>query len=91
MDPGTGGHGLGGMTDGIAVLDDILALGDVAQSELVTAGDGLAQGDAHAVDVERFAGLQIVGEGHGDVVRGIDFQKPFHGSILEKRGGSALL
>ena len=91
MDPGTGDHGLGGVADGITVLDDILALGDVAQSELVTAGDGLAQGDAHAVDVERFAGLQIVGEGHGDVVRGIDFQKPFHGSILEKRGGSALL
>lgn len=56
----------------------------------MTAGDGLAQGDLHAVDVERLAGPKVVGEGHGDVVRGVDFQKPFHGSILEKRGGHAL-
>ena len=90
MNPRTGRNRLGSVADGITVLDDVLALGDVAQGELMTAGDGLAQGDLHAVDVERLAGPKVVGEGHGDVVRGVDFQKPFHGSILEKRGGHAL-
>ncbi len=78
MDPGTLLHGRGRVTDRIAVFNDVLALGQIAERHLVAARNILQQRNRTTVDLERLALLQIVGNGHSHIVRRIDFQQSFH-------------
>ena len=89
VDPPALRHVLRGMADGIAVLHDVLARGDVAQGELMAARNVLAKRHGDALDIERLALVQVVGQRHGDIVRGVDFQESFHNHRMLKRAGSA--
>ena len=77
------------MTDRIAVFHDVLARGDVAQSELVPPGDVVPERHDGTVDIDRLALVQVIGQRDGDIVRGIDFQKSFHNHRVLKRAGTA--
>ena len=81
-------HVLRGVTDGIAVLHDVLARGDVAQGELMAARNVLAERHGDALDIERLALVQVVGQCDGDIVRSVDFQKPFHINKISRMSGS---
>ena len=49
----------------------------------------LAKRHGDALDIERLALVQVVGQRHGDIVRGVDFQESFHNHRMLKRAGSA--
>ena len=40
------------------------------------------------VDIERLALVQVVGQCDGDIVRSVDFQKPFHINKISRMSGS---
>ncbi len=89
MNPRTLCHRLGGVADRIAVFDDILALGDIDQRKLMAATNILQEGNLLTVNLNYLALLQVVGNGYGHVIYGIDFQKSFHcqSSCIKIRAG----
>ena len=48
----------------------------------------LAERHGDALDIERLALVQVVGQCDGDIVRSVDFQKPFHINKISRMSGS---
>ena len=63
-----------GMSDRVAVFDEVLARLDILERELMSCWNVLEQGDVVALDVERFA-FREVGDGDSDIVGRVDFDK----------------
>ena len=83
------------MADRITIFDDILTLGNGLDGKLVTTGNILLERNLSTVDLNHFTRLQIIGNGYGHVIHGIDFQKSFHLKslcflVLAKEGRCAL-
>ena len=87
MDPRPGRHAAGDMPDRIAVLDDVLPLGEIPQGEFMSPGHRLTQRYHPAVDLHTLARSEI-GQRHGHVVRGIDFQESFHKLLWSEKSGA---
>ena len=77
VDPCTGFDCLARMTDGIAVLDDILALGEILQGNLMPCGNVFEKRNCLSVNIQHSTCLLRENSDH-DVVGRIDSKNRSH-------------